>query len=131
MASSARRLLVTLGLLALTMCSEVATQPSPLLSASGPTGSAYVLENTVKARPSGGRSRELRQGSVWTEFGTVAEGTVYKPRGMVLTAEGVNESEAYIVVRDGSWVGFWLPAEKAFSPVKAPVPIMMKKGEEQ
>jgi hypothetical protein len=31
--------------------------------------------------------------------------------------------EAYAVVRGGSWVGFWLPVERAFSPLQAPVAV--------
>jgi hypothetical protein len=129
MASAARFSLFCLALLALAACSDVSGEPSPLVSRAASAERAYVLEKTVKAKPSGGKSRALKEGSVWTEFGTVAEGTVYRPRGAILTAEGVNVREAYIVVRDRTWVGFWLPVEKAFAPVDRPVPIEMKQGE--
>jgi len=61
------------------------------------------------------------------EMGTVAEGTVYEPRDTVMTVEATNVSEAYIVVRDGLWVGFWLPVEKGFVAVEHAVPIQLQR----
>ena len=65
----------------------------------------------------------LQQGSTWRAVGTIAEGTVYQPIGTVLTAEASNVHEAYIVVADGKWVGFWLPVESAFVAATPPVAI--------
>jgi len=61
------------------------------------------------------------------EIGTIGEGTVYKPRGTVLTVESVNVSEAYIVVRDGVLAGFWLPVERAFVPAEKAVAIPLQR----
>jgi hypothetical protein len=63
------------------------------------------------------------------EIGRIAEGTVYKPRGTVMTVEGLNISEAYIVLRNGLWVGFWLPVEKGFVPVEKVTPVQLQRGE--
>ena len=63
------------------------------------------------------------------EFGTIAEGTVYKPRGTVMTVEVINISEAYIVVRNRSWVGFWLPVEKEFVPLEKVAPVALQREE--
>jgi hypothetical protein len=126
MASFVRFLAAAFCILVLTTCADLETQSSPLVAAS--SSATYVLDKTVRASPAGGKARRLNQGSLWAEFGTVAEGTVYRPRGAVLTAEATNVHEAYIVVRDGSWVGFWLPVEKAFAPISTPVPISMTRG---
>ena len=126
--ASAARLSLLVAALALAGCFDISTQPSPLVSHSAASERAFVLEKTVRARPSGGWSRALRGGTVWSEVGTVAEGTVYRPSSGILTAEDVNVREAYIVVRDSAWVGLWLPTEKAFAPLTEPVPIAMKQG---
>lgn len=128
MASAARLSLLVVAALALAGCFDISTQPSPLVSRSAASERAFVLEKTVRAGPSGGRSRALRGGTAWIEVGAVAEGTVYRPSSGILTAEDVNVREAYIVVRDSAWVGLWLPAEKAFAPLTESVPIAMKQG---
>ena len=53
--------------------------------------------------------------------GDISQGQVLKPLDTVLTVEGTNVREAYAVVHNGSWVGFWLPVERAFSPLRTPV----------
>ncbi|HVN97529.1 MAG TPA: hypothetical protein VMT62_13960 [Syntrophorhabdaceae bacterium] len=55
--------------------------------------------------------------------GTVSEGEVYKSKDQVLTVECSNIHEAYLVVSQGSLVGFYLPVEKGF--VKLPEPIAL------
>jgi hypothetical protein len=58
-------------------------------------------------------------------MGSIREGVVMKPVDTVLTVEGIHVHEAYIVVRNDQWVGFWLPNEEAFSPVADPVPVKL------
>jgi hypothetical protein len=58
--------------------------------------------------------RTLRSGSRWTLVGGIAQGLVYRPDGGVLTVEGANVHEAYLVVSGTELVGFYLPVEKAF-----------------
>jgi hypothetical protein len=99
-------------------CTDVKLQPAPLLSTASVSVASYTLETSVEAKPPNGKSRSLAAGSHWTQIGSIAEGTVYKPHGTVLTVESVNVSEADIVVHDGAWVGFWLPVERAFVPTE-------------
>ena len=108
---------------------DIVPQASPLLSSASQHPSNYIVEATVTGRPLHGESRSVRAGSRWVELGTIAEGTVYKPRGTVMTVEGINISEAYIVVRDRSWVGFWLPVEKEFVPLESAAPVALRRGE--
>jgi hypothetical protein len=140
MLSHLSSLLLAVGFVGLAACSEVSTEPAPLLATTqvSPLASAtsaaehtYILEQTVRARPSSGRARALKRGTTWTEFGTITQGTVYRPLDMALVVEGFDVSEAYIVVRDGNVVGFWLPVQKAFDAVEEPKPIVMKqRGED-
>jgi len=73
-----------------------------------------------------GYTRELRTGSQWRPVGAIAEGTVYRPVNDVLTLEGAHIHEAYLVVRDDSLVGFYLPAERGFSPLTPSLPLQFK-----
>jgi hypothetical protein len=41
----------------------------------------------------------------------------------VFTLEGANIHEAWLVIRGAALVGFYLPAERAFSPLTSPVPL--------
>ena len=108
---------------------EIVPQASPLLSTAPTNPPSFTVLAAVDAKPRHGDWRTLVSGSRWVEFGTIAEGTVYKPRGTVMTVEGRNISEAYIVLHDSSWVGFWLPVEKGFVPVETTVPIRLQRGE--
>jgi len=83
----------------------------------------YHLQDQVAGAPAGGHERKLAAGSTWQAVGTIAEGGVYRPVGTILTAEAMNVHEAYIVVRDRTWVGFWLPAENGFVEIAKPTAI--------
>lgn len=124
-----RSFVIAVLVIAVTACSDVAFRPSPLEATSATTPPVFVLRSTVEGQPDGGKTRTLLAGSLWSEVGRTAEGTVYRPRGGVLTAEGVHVREAYLVVRDGTWVGLWLPYEKAFSPLSTAVPITLSRKE--
>ncbi|XLZ69526.1 hypothetical protein ABT364_23785 [Massilia sp. SR12] len=84
--------------------------------------SRLTLAATVPLRLETGYQRTLLQGSQWTRVGQVAQGDVLRPYQHVLTVEGSHIHEAWLVVNDGKLVGFYLPAEGAFSPQK-PVPL--------
>lgn len=79
---------------------------------------ALTLEEHVRVALGTGYSRVLKQGTTWKHVGTITEGEVYRTDDQVLTVEASNIYEAYIVVLDGRLVGFYLPVEKAFSPIR-------------
>jgi hypothetical protein len=116
-------------LFVLASCADPPMQLSPLLSPTPSAATIYLLQARVEGKPFGGNSRTLKQGSSWTEFGTTAEGVIYRPHDTVLTVENINVREAYIVVHDGIWVGFWLPVEKAFVPVAKPTGVQLQRKE--
>jgi hypothetical protein len=113
--------------LALAACADITRKPSPLQPAAAAEPN-YILAATVEVEPVGGRSRTLKEQSAWIKVGTVAEGTVFKPRDGGLTAEAYDVHEAYIVVRDGTCVGFWLPFEKTFVAQSKTVPLQLARG---
>ncbi len=73
-----------------------------------------------------GYERQLAAGTVLVEFGRVPQGQVFKPLNRVLTVEGAHMHEAYPVLRGNSIVGFYLPVEKAFSPLSRPVSLQFE-----
>lgn len=87
---------------------------TPLAPASG---HSFVLAEDAHCSISTGYGRTLRAGTHWDLFGTIDRGEVYRSRDQVLTVEGFNVHEAYLVVKDESLVGFYLPVEKTFTPV--------------
>ncbi|MBV8665928.1 MAG: hypothetical protein JO269_05520 [Burkholderiaceae bacterium] len=70
-----------------------------------------------------GYTRTLKSDSMWLNAGSVEQGEVYRPYKDVFTVEGAHIHEAYLVVSDHKLVGFYLPAEQAFSPLRPGVPI--------
>ena len=97
-------------------------QPAPLVSEQT-MGPPFILQAPATGSSSAGYTRTLSSETRWLKTGTIRQGDVLKPLDSVLTAEAGHVREAYIVVRQNKWVGFWLPVEKAFSPLEATTPI--------
>ena len=106
--------------------SEISMQPAPLSAPTLQNTSVVRLTADATGLSTSGYSRTLQVGSQWEMIGGTNQGQVLKPLDSVLTVEGANVREAYVVIRDGSWVGFWLPVERAYSPLRAPVAVKFK-----
>ena len=95
--------------------------PVPQMALSGPlapmSGQTFVLARDVNCSISTGYERTLRAGTRWDLFGTIDRGEVYRSQDQLLTVEGFNVHEAYLVIKNESLVGFYLPVEKTFTPV--------------
>ena len=76
-----------------------------------------------------GYDRMLAISSRWRFVGVIPNGTVYRAAQGVFTLEGANIHEAYLVLRGRELVGFYLPVEQAFSPLKDAV--MLSIGDNQ
>lgn len=92
----------------------VVQQPTLLTPAVGKT---FRLIQTAEVALTTGYSTTLRANTTWQLVGTVTQGEVYRTRDQVVTVEGANIHEGYIVVDQGVLVGFYLPVERTFSPV--------------
>ena len=101
--------------------SEVKRQGSALSLAAG-TPVALVTTSPVSFTLDSGYSRAVAEGTAFSVIGTVTEGRVLKPVDSTFTIEGAHMHEAYPVERDGKVVGFYLPVEKAYSPLSWPRP---------
>jgi len=87
----------------------------------------FELEKEVDVKLDTGYSRKLKQGTKWNYVGTVQYGDIFKTNDQILTVEGSNIHEAYIVVLSGKLVGFYLPAVKSYSPLSEPNDLYIKK----
>lgn len=73
-----------------------------------------------------GFQRSLLSGSRWRHVGRVAQGEVFRSEDSVFTISGANTHEAYLVISDERLVGFYLPGERAFSALAAPLPLRFR-----
>jgi len=80
-----------------------------------------TLAGDLTVKPSGGYERTLKKHTRWECVGQVTQGQVYRTRDQVLTVEASHVYEANIVVSSGHLVGFYLPVERTFSPLDAPI----------
>lgn len=100
-------------------CASVAHMPATLNEAQGaPTPAPVTVTQSLSLSLDTGFTRTIAAGSRWQQAGSIAQGAVYRPLGAVLTVEGAHIHEAYLVVEQNAVVGFYLPAERGFSPLK-------------
>jgi hypothetical protein len=101
---------------------QVPTQLETLSS----TNRSFELYGEVTVHLDTGYSRVLKRGSRWACIGATPEGDVYRTKDQILTIEGSNIHEAYIVVKSQNLVGFYLPVERTFSPLSNPIVLSTK-----
>lgn len=92
--------------------------------ASQPRQVQLLLE--VRASIGTGFTTWLKTGTSWKQVGTISEGDVLTTADQVVTVEASHIHEAYIVLRGDQLVGFYLPVEKTFAPVKTILPLKLK-----
>jgi hypothetical protein len=119
---------LTLALCCLAGCALPVKQlptSQPLVPA---TGKSFILTQDAECEIRTGYDRTLRQGTRWQIYGTLREGEVYRSPDQVLTAQGFNVHEAYLILKDATpvgatLIGFYLPVEKTFTPLAEQVPL--------
>jgi len=79
---------------------------------------SFRLSKEVQVTLDTGYNRKLKDGVRWDYVGDIPPGQAFRTNGQIVTVEGSNSFEAYIVVSSGKLVGFYLPVQKAFSPMK-------------
>ena len=110
---------------------EVPRSPTSFSSNADPDRILRV-DNAVVLNAASGYSSTMPAKSQWTYVGAVLEGAVYKIKNDVFTVTGRHVHEAFVVVKDGNAVGFYLPVEQAFSPLGQSVrlPIQNKESKQ-
>lgn len=124
------RWVVLAAALALGACaSEVRRQPAELAGTMPAAATHLRLSQDVELRLDSGYTRSLARDTGFAVAGRIAQGLVLRPVATVLTVEGKHMHEAYVVVRDARLVGFYLPVERAYSPLSQTVPFpLVEKG---
>jgi len=104
---------------------QVPAQIEPNVFARGP----FLLFNEIHFSLDTNLYRKLKAGTQWNYVGAIPQGDVYKTKDQIFTIEGSNFNifEAYIVISSGKLTGFYLPVEKAFSPLKDTQKLLMRK----
>ncbi len=82
--------------------------------------SGFELTDDVHIDLGTGYSRKLRKGTKWYYVNTITQGDIFRTNDQILTIEGSNIFEAFIVVSNKHLVGFFLPVEETFSPLASP-----------
>ena len=81
----------------------------------------FTLRTPATIDLSTGYSRTLKAPSIWRTVGSLPQGHVLTTDGQTLTVEGSNIYEAYIVVSGRRLMGFYLPANRNYSPLQTPI----------
>ena len=111
---------------ALAACApEVVRQPASI-AAGVAAPRSYVTTAPVSFYLVSGYRRSVADGTTLVEVGTLAQGRVLKPTNTVFSVEGSQVHEAYLVVSGSRLAGFYLPVERAFTPLEAPVDLPLK-----
>jgi hypothetical protein len=87
--------------------------------------SSFELTDEVNIDLGTGYSRKLNNGTQWHYVNTITQGDIFKTKDQLLTIEGSNIYEAYIVVSQKQLVGFFLPVEETYSPLSTPTTLPM------
>ena len=122
-----------LAVLAVFLCAcapEVVRSPVTLLEVA-PSPRQYVLDKRVELMLDSWHKRAVEAGVTFAEAGGIPQGQVLRPTNTVFSVEGAHVHEAYIVVRGGNLVGFYLPVERAFSPLSNPIPLQLSERKTQ
>ncbi|QKS31081.1 MAG: hypothetical protein HT579_20435 [Candidatus Accumulibacter similis] len=106
--------------------SEVTRHPVDLSRARQPPDKSFVASQTVMLRLDSGYDRSIRAGTEFVDVGGIAQGDILKPTNANFTVEGAHMHEAYLVVKMGRIVGFYLPVEKSFSPLSTSVALPLE-----
>ena len=97
--------------------SEIVRYPIELSNTKSLQSKNYVASQTALIHLDSGYERTINSGTEFVEFGMIKQGKVLKPTNAVFTIEGAHTHEAYLVLDNDRIVGFYLPVEKAFSPL--------------
>jgi len=113
--------LATVAATSLACAPELVRSPVTFSPSAGEPQTIVTVTRAVSVTPSTGYTKNIAAGSTWRRVGTTDRGEVYQPVSAVFAVEGANMHEAYLVVRAGQVVGFYLPGEDAFAPLPEPV----------
>ncbi len=81
---------------------------------------AFILAKRLEVCLGTGFPTILKPQTTWRQVGVIEYGEVYRTADQIVKVEASNIHEAQIVVSNQWLVGFYLPVEKTFAPLKSP-----------
>jgi hypothetical protein len=109
-------------------CASEVVRSNATLMPTGPGHQSQVrFQSAVHVESSSGYGRDLPAGSIWEFRGSIAQGQVYRRVDGILTVEGAQVHEAFLVLSGDHLVGFYLPVEQAYSPAREAVTVSLIK----
>jgi hypothetical protein len=72
------------------------------------------LKESVTIKAYNATPSVLNAGTTWFEVGYINQGDVYRTKDQVVIVNSFDVHEAYIVVKDSTVVGYYLPIENTF-----------------
>lgn len=114
---------VALGsVIALTVAHYAPTQaPTPLMAPRTDPPRERVVQANQRVDLRNGYDYLLTAGSVWRAVGSLPQGEVYEAQSAVARLKERGSKDAWLVIRDDTVVGLYLPAEQRYAPLTAPV----------
>jgi hypothetical protein len=117
------------------LCSSCSTdllavkQNSVSIDTTGACKPSWVLTEPVTVKVDAWRKTPLKKDTKWVYVGQLTEGDVYKTSDQVVSIEGFDTFEAYLVLSGDELVSFYLPVEKTIVKLKHSVPLKMKRSD--
>jgi len=119
---------ISLVLLLCACAAQVVRTPVEFVAIDHKQARHFITTHAVSIKLDSGYQRSINSGVEFIEAGAINYGTVLRPTKTVFTVEGAHSHEAYLVVNKERIVGFYLPVEKAFSPLSPPVVLSIQEG---
>jgi hypothetical protein len=104
-------------------------QSATLLDTTDASKQSWILTEPVSVKVDAWHKTPLKKGTEWVYVGKLDEGEVYKTGDQVVTIEGFDTFEVYLVVSGEKLAGFYLPVEKTIVQLKHSVPLKMKRSD--
>jgi hypothetical protein len=109
-------------------CARAVRTEAVRFDAATRASAVLTLQATTAIPLDTGYAQDLAKGSVRRRTGRVPQGDVYAPQGTVFSVRGRQKHEAWLVVRDESLQGLYLPGESRYLPLSFAIPISLREG---
>jgi hypothetical protein len=112
---------------AIAACAQAVKQEPAAALQPAERAKQFRVAQGLDVRLDTGFTTHIKSQTTWSLVGTLAQGEVYKSRDQVLTVEGADVHEAYLVMAGDELVGFYLPVEHAFARISPARPLSVER----
>lgn len=102
-------------------------EPAELIATKNHPDTFTLQEDVVLDKSPCNYDRILRSGTRWETVGRLEQGHVYRSRDQIVTIECSHIYEAYLVVRDETLLGVYLPVEDGYVALKKQYTLTLEK----